>query len=188
MFIVICDAYSKWLYVNEMTNITSGETIKVLRKYFGTWGIPITLVTDNGTSLCSEEMETFLKTNGVTHVRTPLYHPATNEAAENAVRTLKKFLQKCKPRPDLNLEINKFLLKYNSSSHCTTRVSPAELHLGRKIFTALDRLTPAFRAKQSYLKKLQSNLNNYRGSRDIKFEENTPVLVRNYGEIGRAHV
>lgn len=181
MFIIICDAYSKWLYVSEMKKITSAETIKVLRQYFGTWGIPFSLITDNGTSLCSEEMEAFLKANGVTHIRTPPYHPATNGAAENAVRTFKNFLKKCKPGSDLSLNINKFLLNYNSTPHCTTNTSPAELHIGRKIFTALDRLTPSFRAKNSYLKKLQSNLDNHKGSRNIQFEENATVLVRNYG-------
>jgi len=40
MFIVIIDDFSKWLYVKHLLNITTVSTIKVLRDYFSTWGIP----------------------------------------------------------------------------------------------------------------------------------------------------
>jgi len=61
MFLVIIDAFSKWVYVKFMPNITTFSTIKILREYFAYWGIPAKLVTDNGPSLCSKEMEDFLK-------------------------------------------------------------------------------------------------------------------------------
>jgi len=70
-----------------MLNITSSSTVMVLREYFATWGIPAKLVSDNGLSLCSVEFETFLKNNGVFHIKTALYNPLSNGAAENLVRT-----------------------------------------------------------------------------------------------------
>jgi len=78
MFIVIIDAYCKWIYVKHLLNITTISTIKVLREYFSVWGIPRKLVTDNGLSLCSYEMEEFLRNNGVIHIKTPPYNPSTN--------------------------------------------------------------------------------------------------------------
>jgi len=66
---------------------------KLLREYFSVWGIPRKLVTDNGPSLYSYEMEEFLRNNGVIHIKTPPYNPSTNKAAENAVKTFKMFLK-----------------------------------------------------------------------------------------------
>jgi len=69
IFIVILDAYSKWVFLKRMLNITTSSTIMVLREYFATWGIPAKLVSDNGPSLCSVEFEKFLKNNGVFHIK-----------------------------------------------------------------------------------------------------------------------
>lgn len=74
-------------------------------------------------------MEEFLSKNGVVHIRTPPYHPASNGAAENAVRTFKNFFKKVGPSHSLQIideAICKFLLTYNSTAHCATGVSPAE--------------------------------------------------------------
>jgi len=59
MFIVIIDAFSKWIFVKYMLNITTSSTIKVLCEYFAYCGVPDKLVTDNGSSLCSKEMVDF---------------------------------------------------------------------------------------------------------------------------------
>ncbi|CAI6346892.1 unnamed protein product [Macrosiphum euphorbiae] len=180
MFIVIIDAFSKWLYVKHLLNITTVSTIKVLREYFSIWGIPKKLVTDNGPSLCSYEMEEFLKINGVTHIKTPPYSPSTNGAAENAVKTFKMFLKKCAKNSDIEDNISKFILAYNSSNHCSTGVSPAELHIGRQLNIALDRLI--VKAKYNYTKSLERAKENYKGGRTKSYEIGDEVMCRNYGE------
>lgn len=86
MYLVITDAYSKWIDIKEMTNITTENTIKMLRDYFCTWGLPFLLVTDNGPSFTADLFKDFVTKNSVIHIRTAPYHPASNGAAENAVR------------------------------------------------------------------------------------------------------
>lgn len=180
----IIDAYSKWAFVKHMKNITSTSTIKVLREYFSIWGIPAKLITDNGPSLCSEEIESFLKKNGVFHVKTAPYNPASNGAAESLVRTFKMFLKKCSQYTDLEADIYRFLLNYNSSVHCSTGVSPAALHIGRILYTTLDRLLPF--AKNKYDKNLENAKRTYyRGGRDKKYKVNDEVMCRNYGYGGK---
>jgi len=39
-FLVVLDAYSKWLEVKEKTRITTDNTIVELREIFGRWGLP----------------------------------------------------------------------------------------------------------------------------------------------------
>uniref|UniRef100_A0A8D8XH00 RNA-directed DNA polymerase n=1 Tax=Cacopsylla melanoneura TaxID=428564 RepID=A0A8D8XH00_9HEMI len=140
-FLVIIDSYSKWLFVRKMKNITTQETINAFREYFSLWGIPRTLCSDNGPSLCSKEMESFLSKNGVHHILTPPFNPSSNGAAENAVRTCKNFLKKTVfNTQNVELHLQRFMLAHNSTKHCASHKSPAELHLGRPLCTALDRL------------------------------------------------
>ena len=45
-FLILVDAYSKWLCVELMTTTTSSKTISVLimRSWFATYGLPVELV------------------------------------------------------------------------------------------------------------------------------------------------
>lgn len=57
---------------------------------FAVLGLPEILVTNNGTAFTSTEFEQFHKHNGICHVTSSSYHPASNELAEQAVQTFKK--------------------------------------------------------------------------------------------------
>ncbi len=77
MFLLLVDAYSKWLEVAIVTNATSTTAIEKLRAIFATHGLPETLVSDNGSVFTSEEFGTFLQRNGIRHVCTAPYHPSS---------------------------------------------------------------------------------------------------------------
>ena len=51
-------------------------------------------MTDNGPCSVSEEYEIFLAKNGVKHIMSAPYNPATNGLAERAVQTVKHGLMK----------------------------------------------------------------------------------------------
>lgn len=67
MFIIIIDAYSKWIFVKRMTlkDITSSSTIKVLKEYFPCRGIQAKIV--SGPSLCSNELDILEKKWSLSH-------------------------------------------------------------------------------------------------------------------------
>uniref|UniRef100_A0A8D8PMG0 RNA-directed DNA polymerase n=2 Tax=Cacopsylla melanoneura TaxID=428564 RepID=A0A8D8PMG0_9HEMI len=180
MFVVIIDAFSKFVYVKRMVNINTMSTIHVLREYFSNWGIPRILVSDNGTSLCSHEMENFLQKNGVKHICIAPFHPASNGAAENLVRTFKNFLKKsgCNIKT-VDFDIQRFILAYNSTSHCSTKKSPAELHLGRPLYNALDRLKFFKDSSDDNDTSCYKN-NNHCKVRSFKVGDT--VLFKNYGQ------
>ena len=68
--------------------------IEELRTIFAQFGIPETIVTDNGTCCVSTEIEAFFKSNGIKHLTSAPYHPASNGLAKRAVQTVKKGLRK----------------------------------------------------------------------------------------------
>ena len=79
------DAHSKWIEIKSVTNPTSAATIEHLHSIFATHGLPEMLVSDNGSVFTSSEFEEFTKQNGIRHVRSASYHPASNGLAERAV-------------------------------------------------------------------------------------------------------
>ena len=93
MFLVVVDAHSKWPEVIPVSSTTSSSTIEVLRDLFARFGIPEQIVSDNGTQFVSEEFQAFIKSNGIRHITSAPYHPATNRLAERAVQTFKQALR-----------------------------------------------------------------------------------------------
>ena len=94
MFLVIVDAYSKWIEVHIMTKSTSEATINKLRETFATHGLPEIVVSDNGSCFTSDEFQGYMKVNGIKLLHSSPYHPASNGLAENAVKTFKQGMKK----------------------------------------------------------------------------------------------
>ena len=140
-FLVVVDAHSKWLEVVPVQNITSQTTISALRAIFATHGLPELLVSDNGASFTSTEFQEFMKRNGIRHVTSAPYHPASNGLAERSVQTFKDGLKKTTVG-DLSTRLHRFLFQYRITPHSTTGISPAELLMGRRPRSHLDLLHP----------------------------------------------
>ena len=141
MFLVLVDAYSKWLDVQVMQSITTAKTIDKLNKIFSTHGLPQKIVTDNGPSFTSDEFKRYMQANGIKHITSAPYHPATNGLAERAVQTMKQGIRQML-NGSIEEKLAKFLFKYRITPHSTTGVSPSELLMGRRIRSRLDLLLP----------------------------------------------
>lgn len=60
-FLLVVDSYSKWLDVKIVPSTSTSTTVKALREWFATHGIPNVIVSDNATCFKSEEFATFMK-------------------------------------------------------------------------------------------------------------------------------
>ena len=90
MYLVIIDAYSKWIDIKKMCDISSESAIRALKEYISIWGLPHQIVTDNGPAFASEQFQEFVLRNAIKYTKTVPYYPASNAAAENAVHFKKK--------------------------------------------------------------------------------------------------
>lgn len=143
-YFLVIDSHSKWIEVFNMPNGTTATKVcAVLRECFARFGLPKQLVTDGGPPFTSEEFGKFLQCNAVKHILTAAYHPSSNGAAENAVKTVKKAIKKASlEEENVDRALSKFLFQYRNTEHASTKRSPAAAMLGRRLRSRLDMLRP----------------------------------------------
>ena len=174
MFLVVVDAYSKYLEVVPMSHATSATTISALRHVFSSFGLPEHIVTDNGSQFTSTEFQKFLNDNDIHHTTTAPGHPATNGLAERYVGDFKDKLSKMgETGESLQTKLDRLLLTYRATPTSVGK-SPSELLMNRQPRIRFS----ALRAKQSKqeVKIFQENLDN-----KPKYTLKQAVFVRNFG-------
>ena len=179
MFLLMIDSHSKWLEVHATTSSTAAVTIELMRKSFASLGLPEVVVSDNAATFTSEEFALFLKRNGIRHVRSPPYHPASNGMVERVVQTFKDSLSRFKSGT-LSTKLSRFLLWYRITPHSSTGTSPAEMMWGRRLRSQLDLLRPDSRRSASETEDRQKLVHDAH-ARPRQFALQDTVYARNYG-------
>lgn len=108
-----------------MTSTTSRATMSCLEKWIFAFGIPRTIVSDNGPQLISSEFRTFLHKWDIEHVTSSPHYPQSNGEAERAVQTVKNLLNK-------NDNLQQALCNYRDTP-LANGYSPAQLLFGRAL-------------------------------------------------------
>ena len=178
MFLIIIDSHSKWIEVFPMTNATSSSTIRYLRQLFAQFGIPETIVSDNGTQFVSTEFKEFCRLNGIRHIQTAPYHPSSNGLAERAVQVFKQGIRK-QSTGTLNDKISRMLFQYRITPHSTTGMAPAEMLMGRRLRSRLDLLKPSTEQRVAN-KQQQQRETHDKHCRKCTFSVGEKVFVKNH--------
>ena len=177
MWLLAVDAHSKWPSVIRLANYPTTEiTIAGLDELFTIWGLPKTLVSDNGPQFASADFANWCRSNGIMHMTSAPFHPSSNGEAERLVGVFKRAMQRSVVKEGLEKDqaARAFLREYRSTPHSTTGRTPAELMLGRQFRTRLSLLQPDLphvEKKQQLAKPV----------RPTKFSNGDHVFIRNYG-------
>ena len=142
--LLVVDALTKYIEVEIVKSTSTTETIETLSCIFARNGLPDTLVSDNASCFTSFEFCSFLSRNGIKHITSPPYSPASNGQAERCVRTVKDLLKKNTTSCSLRYKLSKVLLQYRSVPHNSTQIAPSVALNNRKLITMRDRLNPQF--------------------------------------------
>ncbi|XP_062539027.1 uncharacterized protein K02A2.6-like [Armigeres subalbatus] len=152
----------------------------MFHEIFSRNGMPETLITDNGTQFTSEDFEAFCSNSGILHLKTPPYHPQSNELAERFVDTFKRGIRKITSGEEHSSMLLTLPLCY-CSTPCRSAPegkSPAELLLGRKLRTSLDLLklpTPFYKQVES---KQESQFNHKHGTKARNYDAEELVSTK----------
>ena len=132
--LIVVDYYSNYIEVARLTSITSRSMIRELQIIFSRFGIPDTLVTDNGPQFSSAEFVAFAKSWGFQHITSSPVYPQSNGKAENAVKTVKQLFLKCRQagQPE-----QLALLDWRNTPTEGLKTSPAQRLFGRRCRTLL---------------------------------------------------
>ena len=163
--LTILDSYSRFLHAVPLTNIHASTIIHALNNYFSLFGLAHTVVSDNGTSFCAQEFESFLSALGIQHNKTSIYHPRSNGILERRHSTLKSSLAcMANENNDWNLKLLYFILSYNTTPNVGTGYSPAELFFARELKTpfSLNFENQSFEDYSLYLKTQIENIKHLR--------------------------
>ena len=126
----------------------------------------------------------FLSKNGIKHVTSAPFHPATNGLAERAVQIVKKGLKKEKGGT-MASRIAKVLMAYRTTPQSTTGVSSSELLQGRRIRTRLDLLKPNV-TERIEQRQLQQKLSHDSSPRRMYFSKGETVCTHRTLALGRS--
>ena len=108
------------------------------RKFFSRFGLPETLISDNGTAFSSVKFSTFCQQNGINHICTPPFHPQSNGQVERLVDTFKTAPLKIRVEGTSEI-LETFLTSYRATPNSS---SPAESLMNRKIRLHINVLHP----------------------------------------------
>lgn len=179
MYLIVVDAYTKWLEVLEVSSTCASQTINHLRQVFARFGLPKLLVSDNGPPFTSSDFKHFLSMNGIKHSLIAPYHPQTKGLAENSVKLIKSKL-KCASLDNENFDIalSRLLFSYRTSVHASTGETPAKLMFNRSFRTRFDLLRPDLRSVVTANQSKQ--ISHSHGSQPRELFIDQPVLCRDY--------
>ena len=82
--LVAVDKFTKWIEAKPIKKLDSHTAIKFMKKIVFRYGVPHSIITDNGSNFDSEEFKAFCATQGTRLDYASMAHPQSNGQAERA--------------------------------------------------------------------------------------------------------
>ncbi|KAF7643587.1 hypothetical protein LDENG_00236830 [Lucifuga dentata] len=172
-YLVVIDYYSRDIEIAHFPSITSQQAIAHLKVMFVRWGIPLQLITDNGTQFVSAEFKQFSESYNFAHTTSSPHYPQANGEAERSVATVKRIISQLDPQLAL--------MSYRATPITATRLSPAQLIIGRQIRTTVLILPQQLQPSPTDYNEVQQK--DQQAKRDYRFFYNRRHSVRPLSEL-----
>lgn len=190
---VLCltDYFTKFIFAVALPNCTAITTATaIFNDYICRFGVPRTIISDQGTSFKNQLMDSLSKLLGYKHIFCTAYRPQSNGAVERFNSTFVTQLAKLTDRELNNWDcyLNPIIFAYNTGIHASTNFSPFELTFGRKpnLPTDLYPTTFTFEHHHDYLQQLIVNLEYYhRTAKEIMLKQQK--LTKNRYDLRRTN-
>jgi transposase InsO family protein len=131
--LIATDYFTKWIESIALKNMTRKEVIEFITEHIiHRFGIPQTLMTDQGTSFVSSQVREFIESYKIRLLNSSPYYARANGQAESSNKTLIKLIKKkIEDNPRRWHEVlSKALWAHRISRHGATKVTLFELVYG----------------------------------------------------------
>ncbi|CAC5369451.1 unnamed protein product [Mytilus coruscus] len=129
------------------------------------------LITDNGPQFACREFAQFAKEYGFVHTITSPHYPQANGQAERFVQTLKNLIKKSK-------DPYKAMLDYRNTPLDEIELSPAQLHIGRRLKSSLPTSAPLLKPTFVNEQKVKKLYNKRQQTQEYYFNKHSGKLLR----------
>ena len=133
-FLITVDYFSSYFEVDNLTKKSAQPVIQRLKRHFSNHGIPDQFFSDNGPPYNSVEFAKFANDYGFSHDTSSPGYPQSNGKVENAVKTAKMLMEKCK---ESGTDFYMALLDWRNTPSEGLMSSPAQRMFGRRFRTCL---------------------------------------------------
>ena len=148
--LVVCDYATRYPEAVALRNTDAESVAEELVKLFARVGIPMEILTDQGTNFTSQLLAEVYKLLHVKGLRTSPYHPQTDGLVERFNQTLKEMFRKMASEEgkDWDKLLPYVLFAYREVPQESTGFSPFELVYGREVRGPLDVLKETWESTQ----------------------------------------
>ena len=120
------DYGSRFPILRPLRSTTSSGIIDDLEDIFALFGLPSTLVSDNGPQFVSEHTSAFLSRLGISHTKSSPRYARSNGMVERLHRLVKERMSALKPHLPFRHRLNQVLFDIRNSPHRMLGTSPSE--------------------------------------------------------------
>jgi len=182
-YLVTVDYFSDFIEIDRLDEKTGKEIIKKLKIHMARYGIPDTLVSDNGPPFGSRDFQSFSRKYEFDHVTSSPGYPQSNGKAESAVKIAKTLIKKAqKSGEDPYIA----LLDYRNTPTAGMNSSPVQRLMSRRTKTLLPTSKPLLKpeiiedvlVKKEAKKKTQSKYYNRKTKKLSELHSGDPVKVQ----------
>ena len=133
-YVVTVCYYSNFIELDRLYSTTSEAVIRKLKTHCARYGIPTTIISDNGPQFVASQFKQFCADWEIDHVTSSPHYPKSNGKAEAAVKVAKRAVKKAL---DSNEDPYLALLMIRNAPQQDLDTSPAQRLFGRRLRTLL---------------------------------------------------
>ena len=143
-YLVMVDYTSKFPVVRKLSSMTARVVTEIIKSIFSEYGLPTTIISDNGPCYVAEYFQQEMKKLGIAHVTTSPHYHQSNGMAEAYVKIIKGLLKKAKATGE---DPHLAMMIYRTTPLGPNMPSPMEILHGRKARSDLPNSAAALRAQ-----------------------------------------